>query len=488
MNKTIIERIYDTSCVKPDKVAIISCDQEVCYGELFGMINGYCNFLTNIGVKKKERIVIRASQTIDYVVAYFAIHLLGAIVVSVEHNAPEVLLNDIADRMKANVIISKNIRYRDIIVESHSILDCAKEYYSDKLDIAFPDADSIADIIFTTGTTGESKGVMLTHRALVAIAENLVYGCKYTSDIVIIVPGPLNHSNAIRKLQVSMYCGGAIYLLNGMLNVERFFQALKYPKGKIACCLPPSMVRRIFQMTGNRIGEFENVIDFIESASAPLPEVDKEKLCALLPHSRLYNNYGSTEAASVCMYDYNQFRGLKNCVGKVLPNSRVFIVDDSRKIIKSSYEKVGLIACAGAVNMVGYYDDESATKKVMDVGIVYTNDIGYIDKNGFVYVLGRKDDVINVGGLKVSPAEVENVALKYKGIEECVCLGANHAVYGKVIRLLYVEDKNNKVDVKELSKFMLANVASYMVPQIYEKVSEIKKTYNGKVDRKAYRE
>ena len=488
MKKTILERMFDTAYRQPNKVAIITNNQEICYGDLVRMIRGYCYFLWSIGVKKEEKIVVKASQTIDYVVAYFAIHLSGAIVVPVEHNSPETLIYEIANRMNAKVIISKNLKHQGMIIENHSILESAEKYVTDKCKTIFPNMDSIADIVFTTGTTGKSKGVMLTHKALVATAENLIYGCNYSDNTIVIVPGPLNHSNAIRKLQVSMYCGGGIYLLNGMLGVERFFQALKYPHGKIACCLPPAMVRKIFQMTGDRLGDFRDVIDFIESASSPLPEVDKEKLCFLLPNTRLYNNYGSTEAASVCMYDYNRFKGMKNCVGKALPNSKVFIVDDNRNIIESSYERVGLIACEGAVNMLGYYNDEAATKEVMDSGIVYTNDIGYIDEKGFIYILGRKDDVINVGGFKVSPVEVENVILKYKGIVECVCVGVNHDTYGKVIKLIYVEDEYNKVDVKQLKKYMLSSVASYMVPQIYERVKEIKKTYNGKVDRKAYRE
>ena len=110
-----------------------------------------------------------------------------------------------------------------------------------------------------------------------------------------------------------------------------------------------------------------------------------------------------------------------------------------------------------------------------------------MDDEGFVYVLGRKDDVINVGGFKVSPIEVEDVVLKYKGVEECICVGLDHSTYGKVIKLLYVENDYEKVDVKDLKRMLLNNLASYMVPQFYEKVDEIKKTYNGKVDRKAYK-
>ena len=375
MKKTIIEKVYELSQSHPDKVAVIADNREVCYGELFRLVSGYCHFLWSIGVKKGDIVIVKASQTTEYVVAYLAIHLSGAVVVAVEKNAPSIMIDDIANRMNASVIITNQLRFRDVVLENHRIMDCANNYFFDNNEFLFPDVDTISDIVFTTGTTGKSKGVMLTHQALIATAENLIYGCGYTSNTVVIVPGPLNHSNAIRKLQVSLYCGGAIYLLNGILSIESFYKALDYSHGRIGCCLPPSMVRKILQMSGNRIGEYDGKIDFIESASSPLPEVDKEKLCQLLPHTRLYNNYGSTESASACMYDYNQRKGMRNCVGKVLPNSKIYIVDENKNIIDSSNKIIGLIACAGAVNMVGYYNDENATKEVMNDGIVYTNDI-----------------------------------------------------------------------------------------------------------------
>lgn len=248
----------------------------------------------------------------------------------------------------------------------------------------------------------------------------MIFGCGYKDNTTMVVPGPLNHANAIRKLYTTFVNGSAVYLLKGVGNTEAFFFALGSAEGSIACCLPPAAIRKIFQLSKDRIGEYHDGIDFIESASAPLPRADKDRLCELLPKTRLYVCYGSSEASSVCMLDYNRLRGMDNCVGKAVANSRVILVDDEHNEIRSSKDNVGLIACMGDGNMDGYVNDPALTSEVLQDGIVYTNDLGYMDDEGFVYVIGRKGDVINVGGLKVAPVEVESAVLAYDGIADCI--------------------------------------------------------------------
>ena len=343
--------------------------------------------------------------------------------------------------------------------------------------------------MFTTGTTGSSKGVELSHKALVATAENLIYGCGYKKDTVIIVPGPLNHANAIRKLFTTFVNGSTIYLLNGMTNVKAFFTALDNLSARgslVACCLPPAAIRTIFQLTGDRIGSYK--IDFIESATSPLPEADKERLCELLPQTRLYNNYGSSEAASVCMYNYNEYRNKSDCVGKAMPNSKIIIVDDEHNEIKSSRDNIGLIACVGDVNMKGYVNEPALTKEVLVNGIVYTSDLGYIDEEDFIYVVSRKGDVINVGGLKVAPTEVESVVLGFEGILDCICISVPDNITTNALKLLAVLDKNVELDIKQLNAYLAKHLEPHKVPRFYEQVDKIERTYNGKLNRKFYRE
>jgi acyl-CoA synthetase (AMP-forming)/AMP-acid ligase II len=427
------------------------------------------------------------------VVIYLGIHLAGGIVASMEKNMPEAELINVALKLKAGVLICEMktmAEFRNglqvILIDRDTVMDDIKGVNMEGFELMFPKEEDSADILFTTGTTGSSKGVELSHKALTATAENLIYGCGYKKDTVIIVPGPLNHANAIRKLFTTLVNGSTIYILNGMANIRDFFEALDYPEGSISCCLPPAAIRTIFQLTRDRISDYADRIDFIESATSPLPEPDKLKLCELLPNTRLYNNYGSSESASVCMYDYNKYRGKANCIGMAMPNSKIIIVDDDKHVIKSSKNRMGLIACMGAVNMKGYVNEPILTSEVLRDGILYTNDVGYMDDEGFVYVIGRKGDVINVGGFKVAPTEVEAVALESELIDDCICIPVDDRITGKALKLLVVCPQNVEFNAVEIKAFMSRKVESYKVPKYVEKTDKVARTYNGKLDRKAY--
>ena len=440
MRKTIEEYVESYAKETPNKLAIITGKLSLTYGELWKYATGYARYLVNSGVKKGDIIVLRATQTAEYVVQYLGIHVAGGIVTSLEKNISDNGIVDIARKISANVIISDNTLIGELcsalVIPQGDVFELAKEHENDNTTLEFVSLDDSADILFTTGTTGESKGVELSHNALVATAENLIFGCEYKKDTTIIVPGPLNHANAIRKVFTTLVNGSTIFILNGMTNIKNFFDAIESINGHIACCLPPAFIRIIFMMTGDKLGSY--TIDFIESATAPLPETDKKRLCELLPHTRLYNNYGSSEAASVCMYDYNQYKEKTNCVGKPMPNSKIIIVDDDHNEISSSKDNLGLIACIGDVNMKGYVNEPALTSEVLENGIVYTSDLGYIDADGFVYVVARKGDVINVGGLKVAPNEVESAALGYDGIVDCICLSVEDNITSNALTMLVV--------------------------------------------------
>ena len=486
--RSIEEYLFVHAIEAPEKAAVVVGNQEINYRTLYEKAFRYHEYLIKSGVSKGDIVVTRAGQNLNYVVIYLAIHMARGIVTSLEKNIPLALLEQIATQLGAKFVLLKegeqlegswkNLYYNEeLSYESCSVLP--------KVD--FPDAEESADILFTTGTTGASKGVELSHKALVATAENLIFGCGYKANTFLIVPGPLNHANAIRKLFTTIVNGSTICLLSGMTDMPEFYRALDYPLGIKACCLPPAAIRTIFALTNDKIGAYSDKIDFIESASAPLPESDKLRLCQLLPKTRLYNNYGSSEAASVCMYDYSKYLDKKGCVGKEMPNSHVIIVDDNRKEIKSDKEQMGLLACIGDVNMKGYVNDPGLTNEVLIDGIVYTNDIGYKDDEGFIYISGRKGDVINIGGIKVSPSDVEEAALAYDGIDDCICIAREDKISGQALKLLVVMHQGSTLDVRKISEFLSSQVEAVKVPRFYEQIEKIERTYNGKIDRKFYR-
>ena len=492
MRRTIIEHVADYAAGNPEKLAVMTPEESVSYGALYDYARGYAKYLISSGLRRGGIVVLRAAQTIEYAIQYLGIHLAGGVVTSLGRTVSDNEVVDVANNVgAAAIIIDSALAQRTCsatTVPLGNVREIASEHIRDSVELRFPDLADSADILFTTGTTGTTKGVELSHRALVATAENLIFGCEYKNDTVIVVPGPLNHANAIRKLFTSFVNGSAACLLNGMADTEAFFSVLDSAGGSIACCLPPAAIRKIFQLTKDKIGKYRDRIDFIESASAPLPEADKDRLCELLPKTRLYNNYGSSEAASVCMFDYNRFRGMDDCVGKAMPNSKIIIVDDEHNEIRSSKDNVGLIACIGDVNMNGYVNDPELTREVLIDGIVYTNDLGYIDDEGFVYVIGRKGDVINVGGLKVAPSEVESAVLAYDGIADCICIAIEDEITSHALKLLVVMEEGSELDFQDLTSFLSKRLESFKIPRVYEVVSNIERTYNGKLNRKFYRQ
>ena len=494
MRKECIEAyIEEHAKVKPQAPAIVVRGEVTSYQKLWEMVRGFALCLGQCGVTEGDVVVVKASQTLSYALSYFGTHLAHAVFAPAEKSVTLPGLDGFICETQAKVCITD--KWQKELTERHPELVClmpsdvvklARDAYDEESMYTFPDADDSADIFFTTGTTGSSKGVEIQHHALVATAENLIFGCGYKPDNLICVPGPLNHVNPVRKLFTSMVNGSAAAIFNGMLNMKALFDTLDTWPYPVSLCLPPAMVRTILQNTGDKLGEYKDKIDFIESASAPLPEPDKLKLCELLPRSRLYNNYGSSESASVCMYDYQKYPGLVGCVGEMMPNSRIFITDDDGNEIASSKEHPGLIACEGDVNMKGYYHAPELTADVLRGGVVYTNDIGYIGEHGFVYIIGRKGDVINVGGLKVAPNEVEEVVLAFDGIRDCICVPMADAVSGQTVRLWVVPEDAAKFDRRALVRFLGTRLEKYKIPTVIDLTDEVPRTYNGKIDRKRF--
>jgi len=489
MRKTIVEWVSTYSAEQPDKTAVHTPKQSLSYRELFQLAVGYAAYLKAWGVKKGDIIVTPASQDVDYVIAYLGTHLAGGVMASLEKGVSEDYAQSVAAQLKAEYILYGEAEKRagDYRVLPRKHIQETAQSQAVQGDIVYPDLDDSADILFTTGTTGSSKGVELSHKALVATAENLIAGCGYRKDTVMIVPGPLNHANAIRKLFTTLINGSTIYILNGMMNLKIFFDVLDNSEGSIACCLPPAAIRMIFQHTEDKLKEYANRIDFIESATSPLPEADKERLRAFLPHTRLYNNYGSSESASACMYDYNANPGREGCIGKAAVNARIFIVDDEHREMEASPSNVGLIACEGDMNMKGYVGEPELTATVLKDGVVYTSDLGYIDSEGFVYCVGRKGDIINVGGRKVAPSEVESVVLAFDGIDDCILIPVHDKITTNALKLLVVPHEGVELDKSALIAHMGKTLEAYKVPRNIEEVDHVARTYNGKLDRKAYR-
>ena len=431
----------------PDKVAVVCGDTSLTYAQLWQEVARRAQ-----DFHPHEVVCFRSSQDIDFLVTYMAIHLAGGVAAPLEHGMPDTLFERISSAVAHSFTL-------------HSSLP-------------------IADILYTTGTTGQSKGVMVSHCALIADAENLIAGQGFSHDLVFIINGPLNHIGSLSKIWPCIILGATILIIEGMKDLNAFFRALDTPpssfllppssKLKFATFFVPATIRMILQFAPDRLASYAHKLDFIESGAAPLPQTDMQRLCELLPHTRLYNTYASTETGIIATYNYNDGRCMANCLGRPMPHSKILITPD------------GLIACQGDTLMSGYVGDPELTATVLRDDSVFTSDVGILDEEGMLHLSGRASDVINVGGFKVSPIDVEEVAMASPLVSDCICISASHPVTGRALKLLVVTPSGQKLDKRTLARYLADRLEPYKVPMLYEQVDTIARTYNGKLDRKFY--
>ena len=259
-----------------------------------------------------------------------------------------------------------------------------------------------------------------------------------------------------------------------MKDMNLFLSAFRLPYPKVATFLVPTSIRMLLQFARKEFSGIANKIDFIETGAAPMAQADMEALCRLLPHTRLYNTYASTETGIICTHNYNPDYCVAGCLGRPMLHSSVFITPE------------GNVACQGDTLMEGYVGDEGLTRNVLHDGTLFTSDCGRIDEQGRLHLTGRMGDIINIGGYKVNPIEVEDAALSFPAVADCICTPSPHPVLGTVLRLFVVPKDDKTIDKKELAAHLTQKLEHYKVPQLFSITDHIERTYNGKLNRKFY--
>lgn len=434
--KTLEDFLCCHAQATPNKTAIQSSDESISYGELWTAV---CKRASELEALPGRVYVKRANQGFDFIIDYFAAHKAGKVIVPLEKDLPDAQFHEI-------------------------------EELSSKA--AMP--ENVSDVLFTTGTTGKQKGTMISHSVIIADAENLIEAQRFSSDLTFIITGPVNHIGSLSKIWPSIIVGASIYIMNGIKNLDAFFSVVRDSETKVATFQVPASLRMLIQFGEKQLKEYADKFDFIETGAAPISQGDMEILCKLLPNTRLYNTYASTETGIIATHDYNAGYCVAGCLGKSMKHSVLKIDDD------------GFIVCEGKTLMLGYCGDNEETAKVLYDNKIHTRDKGVLDEEGRLQLSGRDSDIINVGGFKINPVEVEGVTMSMPDVEDCICIPSSHPVLGTALRLLYVPKENHVIHKKTLARFIASKLESHKVPQLYTQVDKVERTYNGKLNRKAY--
>ena len=487
---SVCEYIARFSKSQPQKTALIAQGKSYSYLEFYQWICGFSSYLKTQGFQSGEFVVCKASATLAYWVACLGTQLAGGIFVPVEKDCSIEKMQSIIQRLNGVFALISNssdlqmqAEYRHAI-DVKNVLSLAKKNDVDK-EIIFPKYNDPACILFTTGTTGQAKGVIIPHKYLVESGLRTV-NIPYSLNTVILIPVPMNHSFGMGRSIVTWVLGGTVVLLDGLTNLLDFYNALTIHKVN-AMAIAPSGLNYLLALMGDEWVEYNDQFVFMEIGGEKMPYVLQEMLIKLLPSVRLYIGYASTETGMVCSYEFSKYGATNNKIGVPIAQTEVFMTDEEGNKITATAENPGFISITSDSMMKGYWRDEQATNGIKKGNTIVMSDYGYVDKEGFVCLLGRAGDVIISGGQKINPTEVEDCALKSGMIEDCVCFGEKDDMFGNRVCLLVVIKAGLEYDENAIKGHLTENLEYFKVPKIINHTDKIQRNKNGKIDRKYYR-
>ena len=461
-----------------DKIAIITDGSKVTYGELSHRILSYAAQLSEHGVKNGDKVILAADYSECFVGVYFAVHWLGAVSIVVDRNATVLSLSPLLQGLMPQLVI---LNHADSGVKTYEMFqsmgsNCPKGTFT---------AGAWADILYTTGTTGTPKGVILSHKNEVAGACNVINGGEMKQNDRNLLTMPLHHAFGLTTLRAILYKGSTAVLQDGIASLKKMNHNIRENHCN-SLYLVPAALRILYFQTRQRLDLLLGTLEKIEFCTSPLDRKMRLVLAEQLQGIRLYNSYGATESARTIYMRLDQNTDKLDAIGQAVQNVSVNIVDEAHREIVSSRRHIGHLAICGDMNMVGYFNDKQATEQVLEDGIFYSEDLGYIDEDGYIYLAGRNNDVMNIGGEKVSPLEIENTALDYGGVSECACIGVDdpEGVRGHVPVLFVVGTGNQCFSDSVLKEYLGKYLEHYKVPYQIIEVKEIPKNYVGKIERK----
>jgi long-chain acyl-CoA synthetase len=477
-----------------EKAAIVWNDKEYSFKDLDSMSNKFAHALLEKGLTKGDRVCIFMQNSPEFVVSHFGIIKAGCITVPLNVMYRKRELVHMVNDSGATVMVTSegNLPYvlevrndlkslREIIVTSSNLPEGCLSFYRllengvDKpTDVRNAD-DDVAVICYTSGTTGSAKGAMITHSNFISNISTLSQLWELTDRDKLMMALPMFHVHGLGiAVHGMVYCGYTMVLL------ERF-DAKKVMEGieKYKCTVfmgVPTMYIKLLELDDCKYDLSSMRLWTVGSAPMPVDAMEKFKERYGF---ELLERYGMTETAVVIASNPLKGKRKPGSVGLPIPGVEVKIVDDEDNPLPVN--EVGEIVVRGPNVMKGYWNRPQETEEAFRNGWFHTGDLGKIDEEGYLHIVGRKKEMIISGGFKVFPREVEEVLHTHPKVKEVAVVGIPDPVRGESVKAYIVLKDGTTATEKELDEYCRNNLAAFKVPRIYEFVSSIPRTPSGKI-------
>jgi len=460
----------------PEKTAVIISDRKITYSQLSRNILKAAGILHAMGIDAGDRIILSAQKEIEYIYLYFGAHVVGAINVIVDAAQSEDRLHYIEDLVKPTCCFGYTGGDYPTILFSDLDFDSAGECAVSPAGLTI---DDIAEILFTTGTTGNPKGVCLSYYNIFSSASNINEYIQNTREDIELLGLPICHSFGMGRIRCSLMQGATIVILGNFANVRLFLKCIeRYHVTGFG--VVPAAWAYIRKMSGVRVARYANQIKYIEIGSAAMPLDMKKEMLALFPSMRICMHYGLTEASRNCFMEFHDVDHLDS-IGKPVCHEvdvKIFDAEGNRLAVGEK----GELCVKGNMVLLRYFRDED-NREAFFGEYFRTGDYGYIAPDGYIYLLGREKEMINVGGKKVSPMEVENAIISL-GVGDCVCVPVKdeQGIMGELV-MCYVLRGTTTLTFDEIAEKLINKLEVYKRPVAYEWIDEIPMTSSGKKQR-----
>lgn len=490
----------------PDKVALVAGERRLTFQELDRATDYLAADLRRRGVGRGDRVVVFMDNCAEAVIAIFAALKAGAVFSPVNPSTKADKLAYVINNCRATALITLGRLLRvtqTALAETPSVKAVIVADATGELPdgwarledaVAAGHAPSarggieldLAMLIYTSGSTGFPKGVMMTHQNVVAAATSITTYLESRADDIVLSVLPLSFDYGLYQALMTIKVGATLVLEKSFAFPQAILQKINAEK-VTGFPIVPTIAALLLQMKDLRPGQFPT-LRYLTNTAAALPTAHIRRLQALFPEARLFSMYGLTECKRCTYLPPEELARRPDSVGIAIPGTEAYVVDDDGARLPPGV--VGELVIRGPHVMKGYWENPQATARALRPGpyewekVLHTGDLFRTDAAGFLYFVGRKDDIIKTRGEKVSPKEVENVLVMLAGVREAAVIGVDDPVLGAAIKAFVVAEPGS-LSAQDVLRHCAKHIEDFMVPKHVEFRDALPKSENGKIDRRA---
>ena len=469
---TVDDFLNNSYRAHPDKIAVIDNNSKLTYSELNQEVNDFSSFFNKF--PKNSVISLLFDNTHEFVISYLGTINSGCIAHLMPTGISQKNLMDQISSAKPKLVLSSENHFSKIAeIESKSIEKLRfSEVRKTNSEERKPNPTDYAYLIYTSGTTSSPKGVPITHSNCVFTTKNIVKTLQYSSNDIDILPLPLSHSFGLGCLHTSLYVGSTLVLHQSM-DIPQILNSIKKHNASTLAAVPPTLSKIVSNNLEDTLNSLSKLRLIITNSTFFPPETI-QKLKKILNDGKVATYYGLTGASRSTFMIFDSNEKIES-VGKPSDGISLKLVSNNDK------SSIGEIWIKGK-NVIERYWNEEYKENFTD-GWLKTGDLGRVDDDGYLYILGRVDELINISGEKVYPQEIERAVKVLSGIDDAVAVPMKHEVFGEVVKLFVKKSIKSDISKTDILTHCIKNLERFKVPAKIEFVEDFPRTNYGKIKR-----